>query len=235
MPATLLPEPPVVAARPQPRPRLDHGGGSPPERGGGDGDGGDGGGGDGDGGGLPFHPGKLAMAFFIFSLSILFLVTLASTLMLRRGAQTWPPPGAAPLPRIVWANTVALLASSAWLRRGVAAIARGQSRVLVHALAGTTVLGTLFLLGQLAAWRTVLAAGEGMASGPHGVIFYWLTGLHGAHVVGGLVFLGACLVQARRGRFTAERRLGVELCEIYWHFLGVVWIVLVLTLSWALA
>jgi cytochrome c oxidase subunit 3 len=69
-----------------------------------------------------------------------------------------------------------------------------------------------------------------MMSGSHGVIFYWLTGLHGAHVVGGVVFLTVCLTRAARGRYSASSHLGVELCELYWHFLGIVWVVLVTTL-----
>jgi cytochrome c oxidase subunit 3 len=225
-------EPPVLVERPPPQARRGSSGGEPPSND--DGDGGGGGGGDGDGGGLPFHPGKLAMAFVLFSLSVLFFVTLAATLMLRRGAESWPPPGAPPFPPVLWANTAVLLASSVSLRLGLRAIARGATARLTASLAATTALGVLFLLGQLHAWSTVFAAGETMTTGSHGVIFYWLTGLHGAHVVGGVLFLGVCLANAVRGRYTREAHVGVELCELYWHFLGVVWIILVFTLFWVL-
>jgi cytochrome c oxidase subunit 3 len=52
--------------------------------------------------------------------------------------------------------------------------------------------------------------------------------------VGGVLFLGVCFARAIRRRYTADAHLGVELCELYWHFLGGVWIILVLTLYWVL-
>jgi cytochrome c oxidase subunit 3 len=229
MPTTVLPEPPVIVERP-PAHERQRSGAPPTGRDDGGGDEGGGGGGEPERDDLPFRPGKLALAFVLFSLSVLFVVTLAATLMLRKGAATWPPAGAPPFPRILWLNTGLLLASSAVLRAGVRAIGRGATAALTASLAVTTTLGVAFLLGQLEAWRTVLEVGETMASGSHGVIFYWLTGLHGAHVVGGIVLLIVCLARAARGRYSASSHLGVELCELYWHFLGVVWIVLVTAL-----
>jgi cytochrome c oxidase subunit III len=196
--------------------------------GGDDGDGGDGG----DGGEEPrrddlrFRKAKLAMVFVLFSLSVLFVVTLLVALLLRRSATEWNPGVAPAFPPTLWANTVVLVASSVTLRRAVRGIAEGRTRALTHGLGVTTALGTGFLVGQASAWHDLLAAGVTMA-GPYGTVFYWLTGLHAAHVVGGVFFLVVCHVRALLGRYTRESHLGVELCEIYWHFLGVVWLVLV--------
>jgi cytochrome c oxidase subunit 3 len=222
---------PAEVELPEPAPVLDLGGG------GGDGHDDDGHGGDGGRGDgepwredFPFRGAKLAMVFVLFSLSVLFVVTLLVALLLRKQAAHWQPGVVPAFPPILWLNTFVLLASSVALRRSVRSIASGHGRALTSGLVLTTLLGAAFLAGQGLAWRDLLREGVTMGSGSYGTIFYWLTGLHAAHVVGGVVFLAVCCVRARLGRYTAESHLGVELCEIYWHFLGVVWIVLVLLL-----
>jgi cytochrome c oxidase subunit 3 len=56
--------------------------------------------------------------------------------------------------------------------------------------------------------------------------FYMLTGLHAAHVVGGLVPLTLVMSRARRREYSSSSHEGVQLCVHYWHYLGVVWLVL---------
>ncbi|RPJ46772.1 MAG: heme-copper oxidase subunit III, partial [Candidatus Latescibacterota bacterium] len=63
-------------------------------------------------------------------------------------------------------------------------------------------------------------------SGLFGFTFYMLTGLHAAHVIGGLGALALTAARAGQGRYTPESRAGVDACAVYWHFLDVVWIVL---------
>ena len=225
-----LPE--ALPAERRPTPAFGGGGTDDGDRGGDDGGFGGGGGDDGQGDDeprrdeLPFRKAKLAMVFVLFSLSVLFVVTLFVALLLRRTATHWNPGVAPAFPPLLWANTVILLASSFTLRHSVRAIAAGHAATLARGLGATTVLGLAFLAGQAWAWHDLLAAGVTMA-GAYGTVFYWLTGLHAAHVVGGVVFLAVCHVRSLLGRYTSESHLGVELCEIYWHFLGVVWLVLV--------
>ena len=88
-------------------------------------------------------------------------------------------------------------------------------------------LAVAFLVGQLLAWRELVAAGYALASNPANSFFYLLTAVHGLHVLGGLV---AWPGDARGWRGseteTEEVRLSVDLCAIYWHFLLFVWLVL---------
>ncbi|MBI3725408.1 cytochrome c oxidase subunit 3, partial [bacterium] len=72
------------------------------------------------------------------------------------------------------------------------------------------------------------------SAGANATIFYCLTWIHALHVLGGLVILGVCLANAWRGRYTLDAHLGVELCELYWHFLLAVWLVLVVMLFFML-
>ncbi|MFH1681903.1 MAG: cytochrome c oxidase subunit 3 [Candidatus Eisenbacteria bacterium] len=59
-----------------------------------------------------------------------------------------------------------------------------------------------------------------------GFTFYMLTGLHAAHVLGGLIALAVVTARAHRGAYSAADHAGIELCARYWHFLDIVWIVL---------
>ncbi len=63
-----------------------------------------------------------------------------------------------------------------------------------------------------------------------GTTFYTLTGFHGAHVAGGIIFMMVMLVRSLGGQFSAERHEAVEACSFYWHFVDVVWIALFTTL-----
>ncbi|MBI3726667.1 hypothetical protein HY251_22300, partial [bacterium] len=163
MTTAALPEAPVEVALPPPRPELGRSGG---DTGGGDEDRGGGGGGRGDGDDeIPFSGPKIALAFALIASSILFLVTLACALLLRRSAAEWPLEGAAPFPRILWANTVILLASSVALRRGGRAIDGGDEDGLARGILATTLLGIAFLLGQGRAWQEMLPVSAGANAG----------------------------------------------------------------------
>ena len=223
----------------------------PPDFGDGDGgygrgpedDGGDDGGDDsGDGGFERGSRARLGLALAICGMSTLFAAFLIAYLLLRRNAPVWPPPGAPIPPRGLWASTLVLLASSASFAAAVRAArdnvrgveARGivgGSRSLSRALGWTFALGLLFLVVQAILWREVLLGGRFAFSDAYGTIFYSLTGLHAAHVVGGLLFLGRVSARARREPASTRTLLSVELCSTYWHFMDAVWIVLFCVLT----
>ena len=91
----------------------------------------------------------------------------------------------------------------------------------------------LFISGQLVAWQQLRDAGYALTSGPAGAFFYVLTGVHGLHLLGGLVVWLKTVVRMRtRAVELIEMRLSIELCTVYWHYLLLVWLVLfVLLLS----
>jgi cytochrome c oxidase subunit 3 len=84
----------------------------------------------------------------------------------------------------------------------------------------------IFLVGQLLAWQQLNVAGYFVASNPANSFFYLITAAHGLHLMGGLVALGRTTAKVWRGGEVARMRLSVELCAIYWHFLLLVWLVL---------
>src|SRR6202035_5824592 len=96
---------------------------------------------------------------------------------------------------------------------------------IVVLLAGG-VSAVIFLVGQLLAWRQLGLAGYFVASNPANSFFYLITAVHGLHLMGGLVALGKTTAKVWRGAAMSQVRLSVELCAIYWHFLLLVWLVL---------
>jgi cytochrome c oxidase subunit 3 len=83
-----------------------------------------------------------------------------------------------------------------------------------------------FLVGQLFAWQQLNAAGYFLATNPANTFFYLFTGLHGLHLLGGLVALALTVDKVWRGVEVKQVRLSVQLCAVYWHFLLALWLVL---------
>jgi cytochrome c oxidase subunit 3 len=84
--------------------------------------------------------------------------------------------------------------------------------------------GALFVAGQIAAWMRLSAAGLHFASSAHASFFYTLTALHGVHLAGGLLALGwVAAVPRSRTRWMGP-------ASTYWHFMGGLWLYLLLLL-----
>jgi cytochrome c oxidase subunit 3 len=139
------------------------------------------------------------------------------------------------LPPILYANTIVLLLSSATLamaRRAMIAkpvIEPGVVRTINLWVLATLLLGVVFLTGQYEAWRQLAAEGLYLATNPNSSFYYVLTAMHGLHVIAGiaaLVFVLGRLI----GTHAAFRRSTFESTVIYWHFMGVLWLYLLLVL-----
>ena len=176
-----------------------------------------------------FNSGMWAVIMFVGS-EVMFFAALFTTYFYLRGRlPAWEPvfgekPSWQGLPLV---NTVELLVSSVTMQIAVNAIKRGDRRRLVFWLVPTLVLGIAFLTGQGYEYtRLGFLPKDGIFAG----VFFTLTGFHGAHVTGGVVFIAICLYRALRGQFTANRHLAIEAASIYWHFVDVVWIGLFTTI-----
>ena len=120
------------------------------------------------------------------------------------------------------AVTLVLLFSSFFMNRAETSIAHGDRTGFLVSTAITLVLGLAFLAGVVGVeWRT---APFGPGDGPHGSVFYMLTGMHALHVFSGVLFLLIILRNGARGLYSAEKHWAVEACANYWHFVDVVWI-----------
>lgn len=131
-----------------------------------------------------------------------------------------------PLPPILWLNTIMLVLSSIALHGAMVAVRRGEKTELKVSLIAAGVAALAFLSGQLVAWQQLADEGHGLTVNPANDFFYVLTGAHGLHLLGGLVALARTVDKAWRAPATERLRLPVELCATYWHFLLLLWLVL---------
>ena len=153
--------------------------------------------------GLWLFMGVVGMLFFLFS----------SAYVMRMATPDWR---ALPfVPPQLWLSTALLVgASVAWQR---AAHGRG-ARAMRTALGAACACSLAFLASQLWAWRAMDAARLTLEANPANSFFYLITGLHGLHVIGGLVAAGwAC-------RDRGHSSVTVQLCARYWHFLLALWL-----------
>jgi cytochrome c oxidase subunit 3 len=169
----------------------------------------------------------LGMVIFVASEAMFFATFFGAYFTIYSVNPVWPPAGFPHLePGLATVLTVLLVASSVTLQTGVRAIRRDRTRAMLVWLGLTILLGAGFLGLQLYDYSLL---GFGVRDGIFGSLFYVMTGLHMAHVFGGVVFLVLVLVQGLGGQLTHAHHDSMEAGSIYWHFVDVVWICLFTT------
>jgi cytochrome c oxidase subunit III len=169
----------------------------------------------------------LGMVVFVASEAMFFATFFGAYFTIYSVNPVWPPAGFPHLePELATVLTVLLVASSVTLQVGVRAIRRDRTRAMLVWLGLTILLGAGFLGLQLYDYSLL---GFGVRDGIFGSLFYVMTGLHMAHVFGGVVFLVLVLVQGLGGQLTHAHHDSMEAGSIYWHFVDVVWICLFAT------
>jgi cytochrome c oxidase subunit III len=173
---------------------------------------------------------RLAMLFFLSAETMFFAGLISAFFVLRLSAAVWPPPLQPRLPVLITGlNTLVLLGSSVAMIAALRASRRADGRALVERLAATAALGALFLAVQGYEWARLIHYGLTVTSGAYGATFYTLIGIHAAHVLGALVWLGVTLMLAARGRFVDGRVSGLRACGTYWHYVVGLWPILYVT------
>ena len=165
---------------------------------------------------------KIGLGVFLAVAGCLFTLVI-SAYSVRQNMADWR---ALPLPKLLWFNTGVLVLSSIALQWAHVAARRNDLEGVIVGLLAGGVSAVVFLVGQLLAWQQLRVAGYFVASNPANSFFYLITAVHGLHLTGGLVALGRTTARVWRGTELTEMRLSVELCAIYWHFLLLVWLVL---------
>jgi heme/copper-type cytochrome/quinol oxidase subunit 3 len=161
------------------------------------------------------------MIAFIATEAALFASLFLCYWYLSRGQPSWPPPPIPP-PKLELAMlmTVLLVSSSAALHWGTTGIRRGDLSRLGFGLLVAPLLGAGFLLTQFFEYREYLRHVL-PKSGAYGSIFYTITGIHGAHVLIGVVMLVYAGLQEL---YRPRMHLPARLVSWYWHFVDVVWL-----------
>ena len=160
---------------------------------------------------------------------VMLFASFTSALIVRKGGSSdWT---AIALPRILYFNTMILLASSIAFelsRRALGAGRKGQFRLWLYA---TSILGVAFLGGQLVAWRELASHGVYLATNPSSSFFYLLTAAHALHLLGGVIALFYLVFRAPQLAAGLKKRVAMDVTAIYWHFMDGLWIYLLILLT----
>ena len=172
----------------------------------------------------PGTPQRVYVTGMILALGgiLMFFMALISAWVVRRGFPNsdWQP---IELPRVLWLNTLILAASSFTLARSRRCLIAGREADHRHWWGVTAALGAFFLVGQILAWRQMLATGLFLATNPASSFFYLFTAAHGLHVLGGIAVLLVVGLRSTR-RLTLET--ATRVAALYWHFLGGLWLLI---------
>jgi cytochrome c oxidase subunit 3 len=176
----------------------------------------------------------------IFAITMSF-AAFTSALFVRQGSGDWIH---VVLPRLIYANTGVLLLSSISLEMARRAFAGARERMQDGArelsrsalsssllwLGITVILGFAFVLGQYLVWKEMAAQGLYLATTSNSSFLYVLTVTHALHVLGGITGLLRLAVRMTRKHVTLRSR-SVTNTAIYWHFMGVLWLYLLLVIT----
>jgi cytochrome c oxidase subunit 3 len=165
---------------------------------------------------------RTALRVFLAVVAVVFMLLLIAYGS-RMTYEDWRP---APQLRLLWANTFVLILSSIALQWAQASVRRGRMDAMRVGLLAAGAFTVVFLFGQLLAWRQLGTMGYFDVSNPAIAFFYLITGIHGLHLLGGLVAWGRAVARVWGDFNVAKMRQSVELCTLYWHFLLGVWLVL---------
>jgi len=169
-----------------------------------------------------FSPERVALALFLIIVGIIFSL-LGVTYFLRMDLGDWVPLAD---PAMLWINTAVLIASSAFFQWAQVSSRRDDRRLTRRTFIAGGMLALLFVAGQLAVWQQLDSNGFSVQSNPASAFFYLLTGLHAAHLLGGLWVWSKTSFRLFREEASHELELSVQLCTTYWHFLLLLWVVL---------
>jgi cytochrome c oxidase subunit 3/cytochrome o ubiquinol oxidase subunit 3 len=122
--------------------------------------------------------------------------------------------------------TICLLSSSLTIHLAIKALRAGKARDFATWWGATILLGAAFLFGTASEWHRLIYQ-DGLAIGTNlfGTTYYSLVGLHGFHVIVGLLLLSLVMAFAFLGRVGEEHAYRVDVLSIYWHFVDAIWVV----------
>ncbi len=183
----------------------------------------------GDSGGNPDGRGAFRRASFtglwvLLAASTMLFAAFTSAMVVRRGlSDDWV---STPKPPILLVNTGILLASSLALEIARRALKSGGRAKFNGWWTAGTLLGVLFLGGQVLAWNQLNAAKVFIFTNPSSSFFYVLTVAHALHLLGGVTALFYVDVQALRLSLGPAKRTAIDISAIFWHFLDGLWLYL---------
>jgi heme/copper-type cytochrome/quinol oxidase subunit 3 len=169
---------------------------------------------------------RFGMWLFLVAEVMLF-AAFVGAIIVSRSSPSWPREGMADLPLLLpAANLLVLVASAMALELAAGALRRGARRPLQRFLGLALVLGAVFLAVQVVEYSRNWSSGFTLRTNQASNYFYVLAWVHGVHVLGGVVFLAGVTRLALKNSLHLARRVPLDLCRMYWHFVVLAWLFL---------
>lgn len=172
---------------------------------------------------------KALLWFGIVSIVMLF-AGLTSAYIIRQAKGDWLK---FELPSQFYISTLIIILSSVSLFFAFSSAKKDNFQAIISGTAITFLLGIAFLISQVSGWNAMVEQGiffTGPGSSASASFLYVITVLHAAHALGGIIVLLVVFINSLKKKYSSKKILGLQLCSIYWHFLGVLWIYLFLFL-----
>ena len=168
---------------------------------------------------------KPLLWFGMISIVMLF-AGLTSAVIVRKGDGNWT---SFEIPEIFLYSTIALFLSSLSLIIANWGAKKDNQPIVKSGLSVTLALGFAFILMQFEGYEELVKIGiffTGAEQTASGSFLYIISGLHIAHLIGGMIALIVTVINGFLGKYKPKNLLGLQLCSIYWHFMDAMWIYL---------
>ncbi len=184
--------------------------------------------------------GKLMMWLFLLSDTFIFSIFLTSYMNVRMSTTNdWPNVSEIfslviaghHIPLILIAiMTFILITSSGTMAMAVNFAYRGDRKKTVILMVITALLGASFVGMQAFEWTKLIVEegirpwGNPLGASQFGASFFMITGFHGLHVTGGVIFISVIAKRVHQGVYEKRGYSIVEITGLYWHFVDLVWV-----------
>ena len=177
------------------------------------------------------HPHKFTLWVAIGSILMMF-AGLTSAYIVKRSQASWLM---IEIPTLFWYSTATILASSVTVQLALKALKKREMINYRRLLVVTAVLGVLFIVLQVVGFRQFAAQDIRLVGAGSNASYSFLlaiSGIHGVHVLGGVVALVVIAIRALNSSTRSYSSLPLEIAATYWHFVDALWIYLFIFFTW---
>jgi cytochrome c oxidase subunit 3 len=177
------------------------------------------------------HPHKFTLWVAIGSILMMF-AGLTSAYIVKRSQASWLM---IEIPVMFWYSTATILASSVTVQLALKALKKREMINYRRLLVVTAVLGVLFIVLQIVGFRQFAAQDIRLVGAGSNASYSFLlaiSGIHGVHVLGGVVALVVIAIRALNSSTRSYSSLPLEIAATYWHFVDALWIYLFIFFTW---
>lgn len=175
---------------------------------------------------ISMNPKKFALWLFMVTIGMIF-AALTSAYIVRQAEGNWLDFA---LPIEMWISSGIILISSVTIHWALISAKKDNLERVKLAVSITTLLGVAFLITQFYSWEALVENKVFFVGNPSGSFLYVLSGLHGVHIISGIIFLLIVLFSTYKYKVHSKNLNQIQMCASFWHFLDALWIYLFLFL-----